>query len=225
MFFLLLIIIADLDSILARVEVRSRELGILKGRMEVVFEYPGAETLIGRFYLKNKNLLMRIYSPNLQDFLITDTMLIIYNPEFKEKIIKRGTSPINRPVPYIDMGPGILGWMADWQLEILGQDSIHGYDLYIMEGKNNDTMQTYQRSLIWIDSRSYLIRRVEFYDRDSLLNFVYLVHADQSFGEVIIPKEYEMRILTDFGVIVFSVILSALEIPPELPDSLFRVGG
>lgn len=225
MIFLLLTLSLNADSILAKVKGRSQIFESLKGRMEVIFEYPKEETLTGRFYLKGNNLLMRIYSPNVQDFLFTDTMFIIYNPELKEKIIKRGTPTINRPVPYIDMGPGILAWMANWRLKTIGQDSILGYDVYILEGKNCDTIQTYQRSLIWIDAQTFLIRRVEFYNQDSLLNFVYLVRADQEFDRIIIPKQYEMRILTDFGVIVFNVILSALEIVPELPDSLFKIGG
>lgn len=220
-----LFLLMDPDSIFSQVEMRTKMIEAMKGRMEVIVEYPKVETLIGRFYLKGDKLLLRFYSPAAQDFLFSDSSLAIYNPGLKEKIVKKGFSKINQPIPYLDVGPGILTWTKGWRFRTVARESILGHDLYIIEGISNDTTQVYRRSLFWVDAEQPLIRRVEFYDRDDLLHFIYLVRTEEQVGNAIIPKEYQLRILTEFGVLVISIVLSAIEKNPALPDSIFMIGG
>ncbi|RKX71017.1 hypothetical protein DRP53_03045 [candidate division WOR-3 bacterium] len=221
---LLLFLILPSDSILKGVKDRSEIATDLKGRIEVRIEYPKAETLSGRFYLKGRELLLRFQSPSPSDLLFTDTVLVIYRPDLKEKVIKRGFVSVDRPIPYLDVGPGILSWTKGWQFRTVARDSILSYDVYILEGETTDTTRRYQKTIFWIDAESFLIRRVEFYDSDGLLNFLYLVKGEEMVAGVLIPIEYQMRILTEFGVMVISVRLPEVEAVPELPEAIFHIG-
>ncbi|HID32531.1 MAG TPA: outer membrane lipoprotein-sorting protein [bacterium (Candidatus Stahlbacteria)] len=212
------------DSIFTLVQKRGSVIPALKGRIEVIVEYPRLESLVGRFYLKDNRLLIRFQSPYGQDILITDSLLIVYNPDRREKIVREDLSPSGQFIPYLDAGPGILAWSKDWNLRTISRDSILGYDLYVLEGENPDTGGSHTRTIFWVDADVFLIRRVEFYGQDTVLNFIYLVDETEEIGETMIPTRYQMRILTRFGVAVFHYKLSEIKTGLELPDSLFRIG-
>ncbi|NHZ87218.1 MAG: outer membrane lipoprotein-sorting protein, partial [Planctomycetia bacterium] len=107
---------------------------------------------------------------------------------------------------------------TDEQYFLKGEENLNGQHCYIVEVIGH-TQTQYKRRLVWIDSQNWLLRRVEFYDKNNKLFKVLTISEYQSFENYNFSTKLIMKNIQTGSQTVMDV--SDIKYNIDLPDSYF----
>ncbi len=107
---------------------------------------------------------------------------------------------------------------VDEQYFLEGEENLNDQHCYIVEVIGH-TQTQYKRRLVWIDSQNWLLRRVEFYDKNNKLLKVLTISEFQNFGNYNFSTKLIMKNIQTGSQTVMNV--SDIKYNIDLPDSYF----
>ena len=107
---------------------------------------------------------------------------------------------------------------SDEQYFLKGEENLNGRRCYIVEVIGH-TQTQYKRRLVWIDSKDWLLRKVEFYDKNNKLFKILTINEYQKFENYYFSTKLIMKNIQTSSQTVMDV--SDIKYNIDLPDDYF----
>ncbi len=160
-----------------------------------------------------------------QKILRTEDELYLYFPDAEELIRMQGSmlrqSMLGSDVSYEDMTGG-KDRVSQYDVELLGDESINGHDCYVVMMIANVRTVPYPKEKVWIDKESFIGWKAEYYTKSGrLLKEIEILKTEDFDGRLVATEtRISDKMKTDTETIM---ILHDLEIDITLDDELFSL--
>ena len=160
-----------------------------------------------------------------QRILRRDDNLYLYYPDAREVIRLQGSalrdSLLGSDLSYEDMTGG-RGILDDYTAELLGEETVEGYDVYAVELSARGTNVAYPRQIYYVDRNDFVLRKAEQFARSGrqLKELVVLETAAQDGYRF--PVHIKITDVTR-GSSDTEMIMEDVQVGASLPSNIFSL--
>jgi len=184
------------DQIITRMEnVSSPDTAVLKGRMITTDRFGSKEIAFTSWAEGDNKSLLEFTSVEEegQKILRIGDDLYVYYPDAQRTIRMQGSalreSIMGSDFSYEDMTTGDRGILADYQAELLGSETIDGFDCYRIKLTAKSRDLPYYLKEIWVDKEIFVYRKMQMFALSGRLLKEVLVRNIRKMGVYQVPVE------------------------------------
>lgn len=172
----------DADAIVRRAAATYDSLRSLRARFRQVlemrvFDPPRRREGEGTWYQRKPSFLRMDFSDPEGDVIVSDGehLWLYYPSTHPGQVVRTGLASPGRGAPAVDLQGRIFRQARTvYRPEHRGREQVTGRPAHVLELRPRGEGAEYRRVRVWVDVKSYLVRRLEFHDRSQTVRTITL---------------------------------------------------
>jgi outer membrane lipoprotein-sorting protein len=181
-------------------------------------------SLTGKFYWQYPKFRLDVTRPKEMHMVFDGQRLLTRVPSEKELRVKEVSDQAefeaSGETPWL---PSLTAYRSKYDFKLVGQGPIEGKDVWVLEGKAQDSSSAVQRVMIWIDKSNADPLRLETYGNGAAPTSIYLVDSLEEVDSIRVPVQFQTWAGLGESTLHTTTTFSRVRVNSELDEELFRV--